>query len=385
MSPGSASGPAGVKKLLVYLFGSLGDSIVAIPALRAVRRHFPSAEIVLLQNFQSGAVVLASQVIPVTLVDRYLSYDSKLAGAGRARGFFRLWRELRSERFDAAVYLVISERPAKAVARDRFFFRSAGIRDLYGFHAIPRDELYPFAPDGRPLRSKHEAEFKLMRLDRDGIVSMNEDLVPPLIEPAADDLNKIDSWLAEKRKRPDDMLVSIAPGCKTVANVWPILNFVELGRRLLENGGIEIVVTGGPGEAALGDELVAAWGSGSNAAGPFSVSGSAALLSRCGFHIGLDTGTTHLAAAVGTRCFAIYGGRNNPGLWYPIGPGHTVFHHPVACSPCRLDDCPVPGHPCMVGIGIEDVWPELLKFIREGPRPGERELIVVEKGDASLR
>jgi ADP-heptose:LPS heptosyltransferase len=129
------------QKVLVYLFGSLGDSIVAIPALRAVRHHFPDSEIVLLQNFESKGIVLASEVIPPRLVDRYLSYSSRSDRRSRLEEFFRLWRQLRVERFDAAVYLVISERPAKAVTRDRFFFRSAGIRELIGFHAVPTDEL----------------------------------------------------------------------------------------------------------------------------------------------------------------------------------------------------------------------------------------------------
>ena len=99
--------PDNLQKVLVYLFGSLGDSIVAIPALRAVRRHFPDAEIVLLQNFASGNIVLASQVIPPNLVGRYLSYNSTAGRIEKAGGFYRLWSELRRERFDAAVYLVI--------------------------------------------------------------------------------------------------------------------------------------------------------------------------------------------------------------------------------------------------------------------------------------
>ena len=92
---------------MAYLFGSLGDSIVAIPALRAVRRRFPDAEIVLLQNFTAGNLVQASEVIPETLVDRHLSYNSGLGRIAGMANFFAVWLKLRGERFDAAVYLVI--------------------------------------------------------------------------------------------------------------------------------------------------------------------------------------------------------------------------------------------------------------------------------------
>ncbi|MCY7377320.1 MAG: hypothetical protein LH472_15280 [Pyrinomonadaceae bacterium] len=58
------------QKVLVYLFGSLGDTLMAIPALRAVRRHFRDAELILLQNIPAGGtIVRASQVIPEDLID----------------------------------------------------------------------------------------------------------------------------------------------------------------------------------------------------------------------------------------------------------------------------------------------------------------------------
>jgi len=59
---------------------------------------------------------------------------------------------------------------------------------------------------------------------------------------------------------------------------------------------------------------------------------SGALLSLCDFHVGLDTGTTHLAAVVGTPCFALFHERDNPGQWFPSGSGHTIIHHPVECA-----------------------------------------------------
>lgn len=354
-------------KVLIYLFGSLGDTIMAVPALRAVQRHFQNAELALLQNVQSGNVVTASEVIPDGLVGRYLSYSSEMAGGAKLRGFYQLWRELRRERFSAVVYLVISERPPRAVFRDKVFFRSCGIRDLIGFHALSKDQLYPVDNARRPGKTESEAIRKLNRLKGDGIeILPGKDLRLPFLTFSPDELAPIESWLAERRTDMSSQLIAIAPGCKTRSNIWPLGNFIEIGKRLIASGNCEIIVIGGKAEVELGEKMTAAWKEGINAAGDFSVRQSAALLSLCDAYIGLDTGTTHLAAAVGTRCFSIYGERNNPGHWFPAGAGHTLISHPVKCSGCRLFECPVPDHPCMTGISVESAWTHLTAFLSDG-------------------
>ena len=136
--------------------------------------------------------------------------------------------------------------------------------------------------------------------------------------------------------------------------------FEEIGRRLIAQG-IEPMVIGGPVERAMGDRLLAAWGRGINAAGQFSVMGSAALLNQCRFLVGLDTGTTHLAAALGVPCVALYADRDPPGQWEPLGEGHILLRHPVPCGGCRVKECPVPNHPCMTGISTEQVWAAILE------------------------
>ncbi len=359
------SEPSRSGKVLVYLFGSLGDTVVAIPALRAVRRAFPDSEVVLLQNVQDN-LVIASEVVPRDLVDRYLNYKNSLKGASKYAEFYRLWIELRKERFDSVVYLVISERPRRAVIRDKLFFRACGIANHLGFHALTAAELFPVDQNGRPASTDSEAVRKLRRIQLDGIsINPQTDLRQPFIPISDEERNEIDGWLDVRRKKHDSQLVAIAPGCKTVANSWGISNFAEIGSKLISEHGCEIIVVGGPSEFQIGEQMVSSWGEGINAAGEFSVRKSAALLSACDFYIGLDTGTTHLAAAVGTRCFALYGERNNPGHWFPDGNGHKIVYHPVACAGCRLFECSLDDHPCMKGMSVAAVWEELIDFMKK--------------------
>jgi heptosyltransferase-3 len=354
------------RKVLVYLFGSLGDTIVAIPALRAVRTHFPAAEIVLLQNMQPGNLVTASEVIPSGLIDRFLSYDNTLKGILKITGFYRLWNDLRRERFQTAVYLVISERPKSSVSRDRLFFKLSGIRQLIGFRAFSNEELYPVDDLGHPALTEQEAARKLRRLELDGFEVVHADVFrQPLLAFAPEERGSMERWLATNRKKSASRLVAIAPGCKTSANQWPVENFVEIGRRLVTNEDCELVIIGGKAETQLGEQMIGALGGGINAAGRFSVRESAILLSLCDLYIGLDTGTTHLATAVDTPCLAVYGERNNPGQWFPLGSKHSVVIHKVECAGCRLFECPVDGHPCMSGISVESVWKHLIALMHE--------------------
>ncbi|MBA2620146.1 MAG: glycosyltransferase family 9 protein [Acidobacteria bacterium] len=359
-------------KVLVYLFGSLGDTIVAIPALRAVRRHFGNAELILLQNVESGNIVKASEVIPEDLIDGYLNYNNKADKFSKIGGFYRLWRDLRGHQFQTVVYLVISERPARSVARDKLFFRLCGIPHLLGFHAFSREELYPVDALKRPAMTDNEAVRKLKRLEMDGIKLLpEEDLRTPLLTFSTAEIENIKNWLAPRRKKFDSRLIAVAPGCKTRSNIWSLENFRQIGQRLIAaDPNCEIIVIGGKAEREDGEKLVSAWGGGINAAGEFSVRESGALLSLCDFYIGLDTGTTHLAAVVGTTCFGIYGERNNPGNWFPLGTGHLVVFHPVVCAGCRAYTCPRPTHPCMTEISVEAVWQNLQKFMLQKTRTG---------------
>lgn len=346
-------------KVLVYLFGSLGDNIVAIPTMRAVRRHFAGFETVVLQNVQSAMPVRAEEVIPSELVDRYVTYTSDVRGLGKVSHLFGLWRQLRREKFDAVVYAIISERPTSSVERDATFFRRCGIRDLYGFHAFSTDELFPLDASGRAATVPHEAERRLERIARDGISTGASDLATPLIRISYNEISEMKNWLSGCRQKANAKLIALAPGCKTKANQWPEENFAALGHLLEADGDFEIVVVGGKAEREIAQRL----GFGINATGYFSVRQSAAILSLCEAYIGLDTGTTHLAASVGTPCFSIYGERNNPGQWLPLGDGNLTIFHRVECAGCRHEVCPLADHPCIRGVKVEAVWPHLQNFL----------------------
>jgi ADP-heptose:LPS heptosyltransferase len=350
-------------KVLVFLLGSLGDSLVAIPALRVVRENFPNAEIVALHESGLG-LVEPPDVLPPGLVDRYLSYKrGKYAGPSLAR----LLPDLRREKFDAAVYLVFSERPPRSVFRDRMFFQAAGIDRLIGFHGFQPTELYPVDTRGLAAKVPSEAERKVSRLTVDGLVYRNDPFALPWLGPTQPEIETAANWLRQ-HLGPGPVL-AIAPGCKTKANQWPLENFVDLIKQVRGQVATGILIVGGPAEGEAGDLICRELEGCANAAGKFSVRETAALLGLCDGYVGLDTGTTHLAASVGIPVVAIYGQRNNPGHWFPHARDIEIIQHEVACAGCRAETCPLEGHPCLTRIDVAQVAPAVTEMLRKKARP----------------
>lgn len=358
------------RRILVYQHGSLGDTILTLPALRAVRRRYGAgAEITLLHDsLPEGLASPVSLLAGGPYLDGFISYDLRQGYLRTFCSLVRLWWRLKAYGFQAVVYLAPGQRTAVAVLRDHIFFRSCGIPERVGFHAFSTDFLYPKEPDGRLRRVTSEAVWRLERLRLDGWnVSAQLEVTRPLLELPQEEIATAGAWLEANRRHESRPLVALCPGANQPANLWPLERFMELGQRILDENRAELVVIGGPKEYEIGQRLVECWGEGLNAAGRFSAIGSAALLSFCTFVVGLDTGTTHLAAAVGVCCIALYGAREHPGRWDPLGAGHIVLRSPpVPCAGCGLKICPVEGHPCMSGITVDDAWEAVQQMQDQG-------------------
>ena len=353
------------KSVLVYQIGSLGDTVVSTPAYRAVRRHFgPDARIHILHNAPPDGRASPHQVLNGSgLVDGAVTFQ-QYGGRSTWKTWLEVWTKLRRFKADAVVYIAPGERSAAQVGRDKRFFQLCGIRTLIGFYACDTKLLPARGPGGRLLPVMHEAVMRLERLESDLVGDRAADMKMPLLSLPPKEQDEARMWL-EKQRPSGTVLAAVCPGANQPAKFWPMDRFEEIGRRLIAQG-IEPIVIGGPVERAMGDRLLAVWGHGINAAGQFSVMGSAALLGQCRFLVGLDTGTTHLAAALGVPCIALYADRDPPGQWEPLGEGHILLHHAVPCGGCRAQECPVPHHPCMTGISTEHVWAAILEV---GARP----------------
>lgn len=346
-----------IKKILIYRAGQLGDIIIALPALWALRRHFPSAQLCMLVDRHPNVhYVTPNQALPRDgLVDDWIEYPASITGV-QSRLLVKTLFDLRRRCFDTMVYLVPRGRQPWHIWRDLAFFRLAGIRNFIGHEGI---NSLPPKVEGRPLPlAEHEADNLLMRLSLSGI---------PVPLPGKgcmelcltnEEQEQAIRWMIDHIGKQFNQLplIGVGPGSKQPSKVWPEERFAELGQRLIAKFGAYPIIFGGSEEYDLGERLLAQWGRGANAAGQLGVRQAAATLKACRLYVGNDTGTMHLAAAVGVPCVGIFSAHNWPGLWYPYGTKHIILRRSVPCEGCLLRVCIDEGMRCLKLVSVDDVF-----------------------------
>ena len=329
--------------------------MIALPAIWAIRRYFPGAFLALLNDQHgSDACTPAIRTLPKKgLFDGYLHYKADSDGAP-FWNLISLIFQIRRERFDTLVYLAPRFRSKRQIWRDVIFFRLAGITRYIGCQGMT---TYEKLATEKPLPYlDHEADHLLSRLGRSGIP------VPPPGQVCMDLLltkeerKEAREWLASHIEfNEQQILIGMGVGSKYPAKIWPRERFALLGRHIIDRLGGFPIIFGGPEDRELGNSLIDEWRGGANAAGELNVRQAAAALSFCRLYVGNDTGTMHLAAAVGTQCVGIFSARDFPGCWHPYGPRHIVLRANVACEGCMLSDCVKYDRACIKLISVSNV------------------------------
>ncbi len=351
--------PANVRRVLIYRLGSLGDTIVALPALHVVERAFPSAHKMLLTNIPVHVKAPAAAAIleGSGLVHGYQSYP---VGTRSPRELLPLWWKIRRYRPDVLVYLA-QPRGEKAVERDRKFFRMCGIRKIVG---LPVGDLAEARFDEKTGLWEQEAH-RLLRCMRElGAADVNDVCLWDLRLTAAE-LAKGDEALATLGGRP---LIACGPGTKMQAKDWGQENWRELlGRMSAEFPEHGLALVGAKEDAAVSDYAAAAWnGPVVNLCGQLTPRETAAVVKEAELFLGPDSGPMHLAAAYGVRCAIAFAARDRAGLWYPAGKGHRIVYHPVACRQCMLEVCIEKQKVCLASISVEEMVEAAMEAWKNG-------------------
>ncbi len=164
----------------------------------------------------------------------------------------------------------------------------------------------------------------------------------------------MDNWLDVgdgEAKRADEVLgahgwkgrgklVALQLGANQLHRAWPVGNFASLGAHLTGYPAMELLLLGSPGETALGEDFLRqASIPAINLIGKTRLVELPAILKKCDLLISNDTGTTHIAAAVGTRVLGLYFSTAHFAETAPFGRGHVVLQVETHCSPCQKERC----------------------------------------------
>jgi heptosyltransferase-2 len=316
----------------------VGDVVMATPALRALRRAHPRAEITL-----AGRPFLAG------LLHGLPSLDAFLPDAGR--GSLARARELRRRRFDWAVLLPDSTRAALGPFLARVPVRAGYAREPLR-RALLTLALPPPTQAGRRVPiSMIERYLRITRA-----LGCPDAGVATELAVDAGARERVAKRLAEAGLAPGERALVVTPGASFGASkLWPPESFAAAADAIARRHGLRAVLAPGPGEEPIARRISEAMAEPAIllADPPTSLAELVALVAGAALQLGNDTGPRHVAVACGVPAVVVMG---------PTDPRHTahllerqrVLREEVACSPCHLKVCPIDQR-CMTRLRPERV------------------------------
>jgi heptosyltransferase-2 len=341
-------------RIMIRATNWVGDAIMALPALRAVRQKHPEAHIGIVAR-PYVAEIYRDQGI----ADELIPYDP----GGEHRGWSggeKLARELRAREFDAALLLQNAFDAAWLAWRAQIPQRIGYARDGRLFlltKAIPVPK-----PGEIPA---HEKFYYLELLRRAGWVEQLQDDAHIVLNVPEEARGRALQILLEAGARPNGLRVAVGAGASYgSAKCWPTDRFAKTLNAFLSHREAEVILFGTPGETPVTNAIAAELHKPPiNLTGKTAVGELPALLSQCHLFLGNDSGAMHVAAAVGLPVVAVFGPTDPEGT-SPVTPRAMIVQQKPYCSPCFLRRCPT-DHRCMTAVTPAMVEAALLASVRE--------------------
>ena len=337
-----------VNRILVRGVNWVGDTVLSYPTVQQLKTFFPKSHL---------AVLIPSYLVDLwktfPYVDEIIPFQKK-GGIGSIWEDLNLSQSLKERNFDLAVILPRSFRSALHIYLARIPIR-IGYQDewrsLFLTHGIRRRKEFLHA---------HRVRYYQKLIEPLGKI---ESLPSPQIFLREEDRRWADQALKDLGILEGKPLIGMNPGATYgLAKCWYPDRFGELGKRLVEKWQTKVLLFGKEEERPIVHEILRHMGTkGIDLTGKTGLLQLAALLERCALLVTNDTGTMHVATAVGTPVVALFGS-TDPITTGPWGEGHVVVKKDVDCSPCWKRVCPT-DHKCMKLITVDEVLKECERYL----------------------
>ena len=290
--------PDQIHRILIIRLAPLGETVLTTPVIRALRQHFRDAYIAYMVAPAREDLVSANPHL-----NEVLTYQTSAP---------KLIYQIARRKFQIAVVLQPTFRLVLHTFLARIplrvgFETNAGGKKLLNL-AVPNNTV------------QHETDRYLDVVRALGVEVVNNE--PEVFVDSAS-IAWVNNFLQSQRLNDGKCIIGLNPGAATAYRRWYASNFAALGDRLHERYGAHIIITTGPQEGELADQVAALMAHSPiimNQATPMQL---AALLQRCNLYISNDTGPMHLSTAVKTPTIALFGASNRI-QWAPPWDRHTV-------------------------------------------------------------
>jgi heptosyltransferase-2 len=336
-----------VERVVVRPPNWLGDAVLALPAIAAIRRAFRTAHVVVAAQPSVAALFREdTDAAPDTVIELPIGTRDAVAA-------------LEGGRFDLGILFPNSFRSA-------WQFRRSRIPERWGYASAARGWL--LTRRSRPARRSgvvHHSDYYRDLVSGLGVACDAGEA--PRVTARHPSVERATALLEQHGVGREMTLVGFAPGAAYgQAKQWPPQRVAEVIARLARERGVTSIVFGAahdrdvaraieswlrahaPDMAARFIDLV----------GRTSLGALIGAIARTRAFVSNDSGAMHLAAALGRPVVAVFGPTDERAT-RPIGP-HEVITEPVFCRPCLLRDCPI-DHRCMRRISVDAVYDAVVR------------------------
>ncbi len=332
-----------MRTIALFLPNWIGDVVMATPAIRAVRTHFPHARLLAVSK-----PYVADTVAGSPWFDDLIPFDKS---GPRHRRFRFVRNRLADEKLDAAVLFPNSFRPA-------LLARLAGARQIVGYARYFRDalltrRLYPTrGTDGRPTPTPVLDDYNRL-VEQLGVPNPGRQM--ELFTTPADEAAAEKFWLHHGLNRVGRVIGLNPGGAFGASKHWPY--FAEVATRFADGRSTAVVVLCGPAERDEANRIATASGRPnviSLATADLSIGLTKAIVQRLNLLVTTDSGPRHFAAAFGVPVVSLFGPTHIRWTETHFAKA-THLQQKLPCGPCQQRVCPLGHHQCMTSLSASTV------------------------------
>jgi len=324
-----------INEIVCFSNTAIGDTLFNTPVFRSLKKHFPDKKLIVVMNPKNYKLFETNPYI-----DEIILYD------GKTKNFFQALKTLRKIKPKLILILHSNEPQATPLAV------LSGAKYII---KIPNDKNFfnkwHTNPPIKGVENKHGIFNRLKQLECLGIKE-NDCKMDLAIKKEW--INEVENYFKNIKY---SKLIGFQIGASTISRMWFNDRWIELGKRLLEMyPDIKIVLTGGPNEKVLTDEVEKGINDLRvlNMAGKFSLGGAAALISKLDLFITPDTGPLHIAIATKTPTIGFFVVANHLGSNACYDKDiHLYIQKSKTCTPCIAKACKYAE--CMEQIKVDEV------------------------------
>jgi heptosyltransferase-2 len=310
-----------VRKILFITLSNIGDVILTLPVLSALKDNFPDASIDVVVGPRPEQIFKKDPRIGrVFVYDKHAKLKDKM----------KFMTMLKAEKYDLAMDMKTSLLPILIAAKNRsglFFKPKSGIKHKRLIHL---ESLMPFG-----IKYKEQKNIYI-----DG-----------------ESRNKISGILEDNKVSGADMLIGVNPGSRSHLKQWEKQGFVDVINSVIKNPRNKIVLIGDGNDAGLSKDIADAVNKPDrliDLTGKTNLNELCALIEKFSLLLTCDSAGLHIASDLGVKIVAIFG-PTDPKEYGPRGDKDIVIRKDLECSPCKKAQCKFGTHECMNSIAVEEV------------------------------